>query len=48
MWQEMMTAQQSSDPKQVMQLMNDALLSYNDWTDRTHLRRASRPTPPPT
>src|SRR5205807_3139014 len=39
MWQDLMTAQQSSDPKQVMQSMNDALLSYNDWTDRTHLPR---------
>jgi hypothetical protein len=39
MWQDMMTAQQTSDPKKVIQLMNDAILSYNDWTDRTHLPR---------
>jgi hypothetical protein len=39
MWQDLMTAQQSSDPKQVMQLINDALLSFNDYIDRTHLPR---------
>ncbi len=39
MWNDLTTAQQTSDPRQVVKLMQDALLSYNDYTDRTHLPR---------
>ncbi len=38
MWQALKNAQAAA-PDQVVALMQDALISFNDWSDRTHLPR---------
>jgi hypothetical protein len=44
MWQDLNNAQ-SASTWQVALLMADALLSFNDWSDRTHLPRGVTPDP---
>lgn len=38
MWQDLTNAQ-TATPDQIVELMSDALLSFSDWSDRTHLPR---------
>ena len=39
MWNDLNTAIASTDPNQVASLIQDALLSFDDWSDRTRLPR---------
>jgi hypothetical protein len=45
MWQALRDARAALLPLQVVSLMTDALVSFNDWSDRTHLPRGVQADP---